>query len=248
MKVSFSNTLILIFISVFGYGLHAQDDLLVVDDMYGMIDDSSEIIQRSFDTSQLITYKSLPQYNYENDPNYNTSLWSSFKNFITGLIRKAFGEEGARNFWDIFWYSLMLIGLVALVKGLLQMKGSTAFQRTSKEDGIELEKVDEDASLERLKELLATSLQESNYRLATRLKFLIFLKRLDELGAVSLEEFKTNRNIHSEIDSPKLSMEFKEISWIYENVWYGKFSLDREEFQHYADLIGKALEPHEIAE
>ena len=69
-----------------------------------------------------------------------------------------------------------------------------------------------------------------NYRLATRYLFLNILKHLKEHHLISYQFQKTNADYKSELTNEDIKVEFTYTSRFYEFVWYGDFTLGKDEF------------------
>jgi hypothetical protein len=195
--------------------------------------DSVEVNQRHFDTLELHAYKTNPEYNYENDPKYDSDLWGYIKGLISSFIRNLLGDKGADTFWNMFEYALVIMGVIFLLYALARLNRSPVFQKESKDREFDLEEIDEDSSDEKLESILKIALEQSNFRVAVRVQFLKILKLLDQHQIIIWKDFKTNADFASEIESSSLKESFKELRWVYENIWYGEFAINQDYYNKF---------------
>lgn len=82
-----------------------------------------------------------------------------------------------------------------------------------------------------------------DYRAAVRYLYLSTLLILDERGVMRYDRSKTNREyLRSVSNSPELSKPLGEVIDVFDNVWYGRHSLEEESFKHYSDRVEELKE------
>lgn len=69
--------------------------------------------------------------------------------------------------------------------------------------------------------LLKEALEKKDFRLATRIKFLTMLQQLQNKQKIVWKPNKTNRAYSAELADGYLGVPFKELSSIFERIWYG---------------------------
>lgn len=74
-------------------------------------------------------------------------------------------------------------------------------------------------------ELIASAVQDKNYRLAVRYSYLQALKRLTDNGLVHFTADKTNYQYVNELNGKPFQNDFAALTLSYEYVWYGKFEI-----------------------
>ena len=79
--------------------------------------------------------------------------------------------------------------------------------------------------------LINEAIQQNNYRLAIRYYYLLSLKYLTETDNISWQPQKTNEDYINEINKELLKADFKNITRIYDYVWYGEFNIDVAKFE-----------------
>lgn len=132
----------------------------------------------------------------------------------------------------VFVYILLIVfAFYILVKLLVGDNASSFFSRQSKmvsplniqEEHIE--NVDLDSYIK-------NALKEENYRLAIRYMYLKSLKLLSLNNIIEWHFEKTNNDYYSEIESESLKKNFKKASYLYDNIWYGEYALDKAGFEN----------------
>lgn len=79
--------------------------------------------------------------------------------------------------------------------------------------------------------LVAEAENGNQYNLATRYLFLKTLKQLSDNGFIHFTSEKTNKEYLKEMEQHNYNDEFRELTRDYEYIWYGKFMIDKPEYQ-----------------
>jgi len=131
----------------------------------------------------------------------------------------------------IIYAALIIFAIYILVKLLVGDNASSFFSRKSKmvaplniqEEHIE--NVDLDSYIK-------NALMEENYRLAIRYMYLKSLKLLSLNNIIDWHFEKTNSDYYCEIENAALKENFKKTSYLYDNIWYGEYALDKAGFEN----------------
>lgn len=196
--------------------------------------DSSNIVQKHF--SEDLT-KKYSGKDFEFD-----SMEGEAENFLGRAIswffdkmEDIFGFQLSPKMYDfikfMIYILLIVFAIYILMKLLVGDNASSFFGRQSKlvaplniqEDHIE--NVDLDSYIK-------NALKEENYRLAIRYMYLKSLKLLSLKNIIEWHFEKTNNDYYTEIESVELKENFKKASYLYDNIWYGEFTLDRADFEN----------------
>ena len=211
-----------IFLCFIAFG-YAQNDIKT---------DSSEVVVNHF--------KENIKKRYQNsDFNYSINDTGGV-NLIQGLFRKFFRWLGEIfgidiDFIDyrtleIIVYSLLAIGSIYLfIKFMLQSPVSSVF-KTEEQDIEGFNYVEENINEVNFETLITDALSQNNYRLATRYLYLKSLKTLSRKGIIDWHYDKTNSDYINEITNEATKNSFTRISYIYDYVWYGEFSIDEDQY------------------
>ena len=93
--------------------------------------------------------------------------------------------------------------------------------------------ITEDEALIKNKDLLKLikqAIDQKNYRLAIRFYYLNILKQLEDNELITWEQQKTNEDYINEIPKENIKSSFKDLTRLYDFVWYGNFEIDETKF------------------
>ena len=210
----------------------AQQDLLSVKN------DDSKIEIKKITEDDLKTYKEDKSFNYIEEIQEESFLqkfqrW--LKNILTKFWEAIFGVGTATGFlyfiFNILPYILLAFLAFLLIKFFLKVnsrnivygeQNSTSFQFTEEEQIMKNEDINQ---------LILVAIKNQNYRLAIRYYYIQTLKFLTEKNIISWESEKTNLDYIKEIDDGILNSDFKNVTKIYNYIWYGEFSIDELKFE-----------------
>lgn len=94
---------------------------------------------------------------------------------------------------------------------------------------VELDNI-QDISGVNFETLLKEALEKKDYRLATRIKFLTMLQQLQNKQKIVWKPNKTNRAYSVELADGYLGSPFKELSSIFETIWYGHKDVEAHQY------------------
>ncbi len=175
----------------------------------------------------------------DSDFNYDIND-SGGVNLIQGIFRKFFRWLGELFGIEIDFidyqtleyivYSLLALGSIyLLIKFLLQSPIQSVF-KTEEQTIDKFQYVEEDITEVNFDSLIKKALKDNNHRLATRYLYLASLKKLTRKNIIDWHYDKTNNDYLNEIQDETIKAYFKRISYIYDYVWYGEFSIDETSF------------------
>ena len=72
-----------------------------------------------------------------------------------------------------------------------------------------------------------------DYRSAVRYQFLFILKKLSDKKLINWNPEKTNKDYAAELKAPHLKNDFSNLSYIFDYVWYGEFSIEEQSYQKF---------------
>lgn len=156
-----------------------------------------------------------------------SNLWSTFLNWILG------GEE-AVGFWAILIELLPYIGIAILI-GLivwifLKIDSGTLLNERIKAPGVLLSDDEELIKNQDLQTLIDQALDDTNYRLAVRFYYLLILQKLSSKELIDWQVQKTNHEYLFEIEDATLRDQFRQVTDLYDYIWYGNFEVDSSAF------------------
>lgn len=143
-------------------------------------------------------------------------------------ILRSRGSSAGSGIFQILAYGAVLVLVVVILYLIFsQIKLDKKLDPVLEMEEIEdIEDIDADNSYK-------VSLEGGDYRLALRMQFIKFLQLLSTQEKIIWEKEKTNRDYHRELAEHELKRNFRELSGIYERVWYGEEELDVTKFRNY---------------
>jgi len=126
-------------------------------------------------------------------------------------------------------YFLMALAVLVLIYYIVvglknRPKRPPPIEESELDDIERIEEIDLHSHFER-------AIQDQNYRLALRIRFLTVLQLLTQKKWVEYKSHKTNRNYLLELGGNPLLQPFKKLVNIFEYSWYGLSELNKEQFE-----------------
>ena len=183
-------------------------------------------------------------FNYSiNDTGGVNLIQSVFKKFF-GWLQDIFGIDIDVNYkvLEYIVYALLGIGtLFLLIRFLMQTPISSVFKSESRTiDSIHF--TEESLTETNFDKLTKKALKKENYRLATRYLYLKSLQQLSKKEIIKWNFDKTNSEYINEIKNTNTKDLFKRASYIYDYVWYGEFTIDKDSFNQNQELFNQLNE------
>nr|WP_299340518.1 DUF4129 domain-containing protein [Allomuricauda sp.] len=221
---------LLIFLALpfFSFGNIQEQDSLRVN-----FDRDSELIERNFDENLSEKYTGS-EFNYDIKTGESQNLLARFLNWIFNGLNDLFGIHIPPNISVILEY--LIYGLMALLviylitRFLINEKFGSIF--TKKANGIlDIDLSEQHIEALDLDKLMESALKNRDFRLAVRYQYLKILKRLSQKDIIDWHFEKTNSDYEREIKETRLKNGFQEVSYLYENIWYGEQPINEGQYQ-----------------
>lgn len=126
-------------------------------------------------------------------------------------------------------YLMLLVLVLAIIYVLIKNRPQN---KRIKPGEIDLDNLQEIKDVN-FQKLLDEALAAQDYRLATRIRFLMVIQSLTERDLLKWKPYKTNRAYTAELSGSPLQPPFRVLARIFENVWYGMSAVSASE---YADI------------
>lgn len=170
-------------------------------------------------------------YNYDNETvKPSETIWQKFLQWLGKVFR--FVESGGKPVSYSF-YALMIIFFIVAVIKLLGLNYQTLLLRSSKIKTPEFETFDEDIHNTNFNKQIDDAVKKENYRKAIRFLYILFLKVLTDNELIEWEINKTNKDYRREMKKTKYFSVFKNLTYVYEYVWYGEFQINKNQYNNY---------------
>lgn len=210
----------------------AQQDSLSVKN------DDSKIEVRKITENDLKTYKEDKAFNYIEEieeESFIQKFQRWLQNILTKIWEAIFGVGTATGFlyfvFNILPYILLAFLVFLLVKFFLKVNSRNIVYGEQKNASFQFTEEEHIIKNEDINALISEAIKNQNYRLAIRYYYLQTLKYLTEKSIISWEPEKTNEDYIKEISKDSLSADFKNVTKIYDYVWYGEFGIDQLKFE-----------------
>jgi hypothetical protein len=226
---------LLFFILFFSISLGAfsQTDSLAIKK------DKSSIVQKKFDSKALEKYKSDKDFDYSEakvtrEPTLIERLFNWLGRQLLRFLEWIFGVKYAKGIFgtilQIIPYILVGILIFLLIMFFLKVNSNAIVSKASNTPTVA---ITEDEALIKHKDLLKLikqAIDQKNYRLAIRYYYLNILKQLEDKKLITWEQQKTNEDYIKEISKEAIKTDFKDLTRLYDFVWYGNFEIDETKF------------------
>jgi hypothetical protein len=164
------------------------------------------------------------------------SFWEKLMRKIGQILESLFGETvftKSGNFVGILirLFAILVVGFLIyfIIKFLIGKDGSF-FRKRNKKVDIRDEELHENIHEINFPESILKFEKSGDYRSAVRYQFLFVLKKLSDKKLITWNPEKTNKDYVAELKAPHLKDGFYDLSYIFEYVWYGEFSIDEENY------------------
>ncbi len=150
-------------------------------------------------------------------------------------------SSGNGGFSSAFWANVFQIVLITIVAGVIvvllinMIGGGNLFAPRSRRisrssTNFSIEKIENNIHETDLDRYIRKAVEEKKFVLAIRLYYLAIIKELSLSKMIKWKRDKTNRSYLNEIRSTSLFNPFRDVTRIFERVWYGQGSLDEKEY------------------
>ncbi len=178
---------------------------------------------RHIDQNRMEKYRKDADFQYYKYSENQKDIYDAYRSKLFQILRSIFGNRAAVSLLSNIHYVILLIAvlLVALYVGRLSTEG--IFQKSNTvQHGKGLQITSSSNSMTQdLKSQIEEAMKNGDFKLALRLHFISLLRSLHQNKIIHWESYKTNYDYYFEIKDAGIKQIFREIAFIYENVWYG---------------------------
>ncbi|MGJ8549233.1 DUF4129 domain-containing protein [Winogradskyella wichelsiae] len=200
--------------------------------------DDTILKKQSISEHHLKPYKADKDFNYKEvvaEENFLDKAYRWFQNLLRKFWEAIFGVGTASGFlyfvFSVLPYLLLAFLIFLLVRFFLKVNSHNLITKAKKQGSILFTEEEQIIKNEDIPGLIQDAINQNNYRLAIRYYYLLALKQLTESDNISWKPQKTNEDYINEINKAYLKSEFKNITRIYDYVWYGEFNIDAVKFE-----------------
>jgi hypothetical protein len=171
-------------------------------------------------------YKKDPAFNYEGGPKEADDWITKIRNWINQQLALLQSSKVYSTLLDYLYYGIMILALILIIRGLIKADRRGLLFGKVNSNEIKIIESDEDISQINFDELISSSIENKQYKLAIRYLFLKSLKLLSEKGFIELRNNKTNYQYLSEIKNNQIADVFRNTTSSFEWIWYGDFPVN----------------------
>lgn len=163
------------------------------------------------------------------------TLWERFKEWFWNLMEGVFNTKAGDYSISIIKIIMCIAIIVVIVWLLLKNDMRFIFYGKSANTPV-FNEIEEDIHEIDFDKRINEELAKRDFRKVIRFLFLKLIKELNNQSLINWQLDKTNADYYKELRNTSYGKEFKELSRLYEYVWYGDFKLDE---PHYRTIIQK---------
>ncbi len=174
--------------------------------------------------------KNNPAYNYDG----KIDKLGFIQRILLRLLERIITGMGERS-WLIYIIggAVILVILFLILRFLnIPMSGFFSFVKSNKVTGLDLSHPVEIISIDELGKMFQLYKNNRAFRDAVRILYLMYLKKMSQVGTIRLRLNKSNKDYAGEIKDEITRKDFKRLSRLYDYVWFGQFTLADQEFYH----------------
>jgi hypothetical protein len=199
--------------------------------------DESSVELKKFDTNQLEDYRADKDFIYEvqkSQPSIFSRIWDWFKRVLTKFFSWLFGVNEAigivQFIIQILPYVILLLVLIVILKFFLMVDMKNLITGKVDKSSVLFTEDEEIINNKNINSLIEQAIKQKNYRLAVRYYYLLVLQKLQKKDLIDWQQQKTNEDYINEIQQKTLTDKFKNLTYLYDFVWYGNFEINELEF------------------
>lgn len=196
--------------------------------------DSTELRLRTPAIGTLEEYREDERFNYDLEGDGSSGgIFQRVIEWIAELFDRLFGiGETVESAAGILPYVFFLLALGLLIWTLLKSEvGRGWFRKKGGREGVRFEEEIRDIHALDFPRLIDEAVARNDYRGAVRLHYLELLQRLSTIGSIDWRPEKTNGAYLDELRSHPIHPKMRELTLIFDWVWYGEYLPEAGEYQ-----------------
>lgn len=179
---------------------------------------------------ELKALRAQEDFKYSLDVQPRSSFWQRFWYKVRQFLNQVATAKSYNSFWKYVFYVLaIVIGLYAVLQ-ILQVDLVKLFGRQATAIPLPYEMHRENIHEIDFAALISEAEEQGDYRRAVRLHYLFILKNLSDKTLINWTPAKTNQSYINEIQHPQIRQAFRQITHMFEYVWYGGSALKEADF------------------
>ena len=168
------------------------------------------------------------------------SFFAKLNRKLSRFLRNIFGETSIVKSAKITeaiikLFAIVLVGflLYIIIKYIIGKDGNFLFGKKNNKVIIKEEELHENIHEINFSESILAFEKAGDYRSAIRYQFLYILKKMSDKKLINWNPEKTNKDYVKELKAVDLQSDFSNLSYIFDYVWYGEFSINEESYNKF---------------
>lgn len=195
---------------------------------------------RSFDEKAMDSYSESADFSYMNLVIQPPSIWQRIQWWFQSILQKIFSNPNAPIFTELLFYGILFLILGGAIFYIVRLKYVGAVATDAKNFTASISSL-ENAKVDDFEGMIAGAIKDKNYKLAIRYVYLKSLTLLSQRGLIKLKDWKSPFDYEKELNK-ELVAPYKDLSRLFEYVWYGDFEAGEKEYLRSNDLSEKMSE------
>lgn len=201
------------------------------------LDNNSYIEQKKFKKDFKKQYLSSEKFDYDKNIKPD-GFWQRLKKRINSLVdrflRQFSIDYHTANRIEIFYRILGIIAVLGLlyyvIRAYLEKDLYWLTKKKSKPIKIDINDIEQNLENVDFPMLINQTIVHKQYRLAIRYYYLWLLQQLQQQNHIVWHAEKTNSDYVNEIQNTTIKNNFRYLSYVYNNIWYGEHQILEKEF------------------
>lgn len=202
-------------------------DSTIVEDSYTKVEFDADFKER-YRSADFIYVVQPPEITW----------WDRFLMWLSSLIGKSIKISNPEVSLGFVKIALKVIAVIItilivyfIVRALLKSEGKWIFGRNLSKKIIHHDSVEKNLQATDFQKLIQETESAGDLRLAIRYYYLWLLKRMSERELIKWDPDKTNSDYLYELKNEKHKDDFSYLSYLYNYIWYGEFTIDNNTFE-----------------
>lgn len=169
----------------------------------------------------------------EGEKTFIARFWEKLQRFLKKLLGMGSMDEISDInliIIKIICGIIVLIVIYFVIRLLMRHKGNWFFQKKNESIPIDINDAEQLIQLANFEQLIAEIESQGDSRQSIRLYYLWLLKDLKEKELIVWLPEKTNADYMSELKDESLRKQFTYLSYLYNYIWYGEFTINGEDY------------------
>lgn len=198
-----------------------------------------KLILKDTAAQSIINFKSNYRHKYNNDPDFDytrsvggKTFWNKLKERFYNFLQVLFGwdkNNKVGSATEIAFYIVcaivILIIVYFIVRILMKHEGKWFFQNKNANLDIDANNIEHLINYADFEKMIFETESKGDTRQSIRLYYLWLLRTLNEKKIIEWNPKKTNSEYQNEIKTSEIKQTFTYLSYLYNHIWYGEFSI-----------------------